>query len=88
MPRAIFQGVVTGDKSDKTVRVRVQRRVKHPFYGKIVRVFKNYAAHDPLNTYKIGDVVNIQESRPISKTKCWEVLSYATLGMRKEGNVT
>ncbi|MGL4426663.1 MAG: 30S ribosomal protein S17 [Alphaproteobacteria bacterium] len=85
MPRAVLQGVVTSDKRDKTVRVRVQRRVKHPLYGKIVRVFKNYAAHDPSNAYKLGDVVSIRESRPYSKTKCWEVFSCVAQGMNREG---
>lgn len=74
MSRRVLQGVVVSDKCDKTITVRVERRTAHPLYGKIVREFKKYAAHDPLNIYKIGDVVKIRESKPHSKTKAWEVL--------------
>lgn len=74
MSRRILQGVVVSDKCDKTVTVRVERRVAHPLYGKIVREFKKYAAHDPANAHKIGDTVKIRESKPYSKTKAWEVL--------------
>lgn len=74
MSRRVLQGVVISDKCDKTVVVRVERRVAHPLYKKIVREFKKYAAHDPSNTHKVGDVVKIRESRPYSKTKTWEVL--------------
>jgi small subunit ribosomal protein S17 len=77
MPKRILQGVVVSNKSKKTVIVRVERRVTHPIYGKIVRRFKKYAAHDELNKFKIGDVVRIEESRPISKTKSWRVIDEA-----------
>ena len=62
-------GKVVSDKMDKTVSVLIERRVKHPLYGKIVRRSKKYLAHDENNQAKIGDTVEIQESRPISKNK-------------------
>jgi small subunit ribosomal protein S17 len=74
MPRRVLQGEVVSDKNDKTVIVRVERRVMHPLYKKFIRRTKKYAAHDEANRFKIGDVVRIRECRPISKTKCWEVL--------------
>lgn len=66
-------GVVTSDKMEKTVTVLVERRVKHPLYGKIVMRSKKYHAHDETNTAGIGDKVEITESRPLSKTKSWVV---------------
>lgn len=75
MPKRILQGVVVSDKADKTVTVRVERKVRHPVYKKFIRRSKKYAAHDPENRFKVGDVVRIRECRPISKTKCWEVLT-------------
>ena len=66
-------GVVTSDKMDKTVTVLVERRVKHPLYGKYIVQNKKYHAHDESNTCGIGDKVEIAESRPISKTKSWKV---------------
>ncbi len=74
MPKRILQGVVVSNKADKTVTVKVDRRVTHPVYRKIVRVSKKYAAHDEQNRCQIGDKVKIEESRPISKTKSWVVL--------------
>ncbi|MDR1390814.1 MAG: 30S ribosomal protein S17 [Holosporales bacterium] len=73
MPRRVLQGVVVSDKCDKTVLVRVEKRVMHPIYRKYVRLHKKYAAHDESNSRKIGDFVKIIESRPISKTKKWIV---------------
>lgn len=64
-------GKVVSDKMDKTVSVLIERRVKHSLYGKIVRRSKKYLAHDENNQAKIGDTVEIQESRPISKNKSW-----------------
>ena len=64
-------GKVVSDKMDKTVSVLIERRVKHPLYGKIVRRSKKYLAHDENNQAKIGDTVEIQEGRPISKNKSW-----------------
>lgn len=74
MPKRILQGTVVSDKGDKTVVVLVERRVRHPLYGKIVRRSKKYHAHDEANAIKAGDVVRIEECRPISKTKSWRVL--------------
>lgn len=74
MPRRILQGVVVSDKGDKTVTVRVERKITHPVYGKIVTVSKKYAAHDEHNKSVTGDNVKIRECRPISKRKCWEVI--------------
>jgi small subunit ribosomal protein S17 len=75
MPKRILQGVVVSDKQDKTIVVRVERRLMHPIYKKFIRRSKKYAAHDEKNACKIGDVVRIQECRPISKNKTWELLS-------------
>jgi small subunit ribosomal protein S17 len=80
MPRRILQGTVVSDVNDKTVVVRVERRVMHPIYKKFIRRSKKYAAHDPLNAFKVGDVVRIRECRPISKSKTWEVLTDEAAG--------
>jgi small subunit ribosomal protein S17 len=74
MPKRILQGVVVSDKQDKTIVVRVERRLMHPIYKKFIRRSKKYAAHDEGNTCKIGDVVRIRECRPISKNKTWELV--------------
>jgi small subunit ribosomal protein S17 len=74
MPKRVLQGIVVSDRADLTVSVRVERRIKHPIYGKFIRQSKKYAAHDPSNRFKVGDMVRIQECRPLSKTKRWEVL--------------
>ena len=74
MPKRILQGVVVSDVQTKTVVVRVERCVMHPVYKKFIMRSKKYAAHDEANAYKVGDVVRIQESRPISKSKRWVVL--------------
>ncbi|AOZ51455.1 30S ribosomal protein S17 [Chromobacterium vaccinii] len=66
-------GVVVSDKMDKTVTVLVERKVKHPIYGKIIRRSKKFHAHDENNEFKAGDLVIISESRPLSKTKSWVV---------------
>ncbi len=75
MPRRILSGVVVSDKSDKTIVVRVERRFIDPLYKKIVRRTKRYHAHDEQNRFKDGDIVRIQESRPWSKLKRWEVIA-------------
>ena len=75
MSKRVLQGVVISDACDKTVIVRVERRVMHPVYKKFVTHSKKYAAHDENNSYRSGDVVRIEESRPISKRKRWIVLS-------------
>ena len=66
-------GTVTSDKMDKTVTVLVERKVKHPLLGKVIRVSKKYHAHDESNEFHQGDVVTIEECRPIAKTKSWRV---------------
>lgn len=75
MPRRILQGTVVSDKADKTVTVLVERRVMHPVYKKFIKQSKKYAAHDETNAVKIGDTVQIEECRPISKSKRWTVLA-------------
>ncbi|VCU69135.1 30S ribosomal protein S17 [Pigmentiphaga humi] len=67
-------GRVVSDKMDKTVTVLVERRVKHPLYGKIVVRSAKYHAHDETNQYNAGDLVEIAETRPVSKTKAWAVV--------------
>jgi len=74
MPRRIMQGEVVSDKGDKTVIVKVESRVSHPVYKKFIRQSKRFAAHDEANQFKVGDKVDIQECRPMSKTKAWTVL--------------
>jgi small subunit ribosomal protein S17 len=74
MPKRILTGTVVSDKTDKTVTVLVERKVKHPLYGKIIRRSKKYHAHDEANEFRPGDTVRIEETRPISKTKTWRVL--------------
>ena len=74
MPRRVLQGVVVSDKTDKTITVRVERRIMHPLYKKFIKRSKRYHAHDEANQYKIGDVVQIEECRPVSKTKSWRVI--------------
>jgi small subunit ribosomal protein S17 len=75
MPKRILQGTVVSDKNDKTVVVRVERRFTHPLFKKTVRRTKKYKAHDENNQFKTGDTVFIQESAPISKDKCWVVVT-------------
>ena len=72
-----MQGVVVSDKMDKTVVVNVERKFPHPLYKKYIKRSKRYHAHDENNTHKVGDTVSIQECRPLSKTKRWEVVSSA-----------
>lgn len=78
MPKRILIGTVTSDKTDKTVTVKVERRVKHPLYGKIIRRSKKYHAHDESNEYVVGDTVRIEETKPLSKTKSWQVIDRIT----------
>lgn len=74
MPKRILQGVVVSDACDKTVIVRVERRVMHPVYKKFIMRSKKYAAHDQDNSFKTGQQVRIEECQPISKRKRWIVL--------------
>jgi len=77
MPKRILQGTVVSDKQEKTVVVRVERRFTHPLLKKTVRRSKHYHAHDENKTYKVGDAVSIEETKPISKLKRWAVLQDA-----------
>ena len=74
MPKRVLTGTIVSDKTDKTVVVRVERRVKHPLYGKIIKRSKKYHAHDEGNDFREGETVRIEETRPISKLKTWKVL--------------
>ena len=78
MPKRILQGTVVSNKGDKTVVVKVERRVKHPLYAKIIRLSKKYHAHDEDNTFNEGEVVRIEETKPISKLKTWRVIDRVT----------
>jgi small subunit ribosomal protein S17 len=80
MPKRILVGTVVSDKTEKTVTVKVERKERHPLYGKIIRRSKKYHAHDEGNEFKPGDVVRIEETRPISKTKTWKVLDRVQAG--------
>jgi small subunit ribosomal protein S17 len=74
MPKRMLEGVVVSDKQDKTVVVRVERRYTHPQMKKTVRSSKKYYAHDEKNEYHVGDIVRIEERRPLSRLKRWEVI--------------
>lgn len=78
MPRRILTGTVVSDKCDKTVTVKVERRVMHPIYKKYIARHKKYAAHDEENVCKVGETVRICESKPISKNKRWVVVQGTT----------
>ncbi len=82
MPRRIMNGKVVSTAGDKTVVVRVERRLMHPVYKKYIRRSKKYAAHDAGNRCTVGEAVRIRESRPLSKTKRWEVIFDAGIGGR------
>ena len=74
MPKRVLTGNIVSDKGDKTVVVLVERKVKHPLYGKIIRRSKKYHAHDEANEYHEGETVRIEETAPISKLKTWKVI--------------
>ncbi|KQN07339.1 MULTISPECIES: 30S ribosomal protein S17 [unclassified Sphingomonas] len=74
MPKRVLTGMIVSDKTDKTVVVKVERKVKHPLYGKIIRRSKKYHAHDEGNEYREGETVRIEETAPISKLKTWKVI--------------
>ena len=74
MPKRVLQGTVVSDKNDKTIVVQVERRYTHPLLKKTVRRTKKYHAHDEGNVFKMGEMVSIEESPPISKNKRWVVL--------------
>jgi small subunit ribosomal protein S17 len=85
MPKRVLTGTVVSDKGDKTVVVRVERRVKHPLYGKIIKLSKKYHAHDAANEFRMGEIVRIEECAPISKLKTWTVID--RIGTAKIGAV-
>ncbi|GAA3942316.1 30S ribosomal protein S17 [Chitinophaga oryziterrae] len=72
--RKIRTGVVSSNKMDKTITVNVERKVKHPMYGKFVKKTTKFMAHDDKNECSIGDTVKIMEVRPLSKNKCWRLV--------------
>ncbi|KQT32161.1 30S ribosomal protein S17 [Sphingomonas sp. Leaf412] len=74
MPKRVLTGLIVSDKGEKTVVVNVERKVKHPLYGKIIRRSKKYHAHDEGNEYKQGETVRIEETAPISRLKTWKVI--------------
>ena len=78
MPRRVLTGRVVSDKADKTITVLVERRLKHPVYKKFIKRSSKFLAHDEGNTAKVGDTVSIIESRPISKRKCWTLVTDAS----------
>ncbi|MBA18038.1 MAG: 30S ribosomal protein S17 [Sphingomonas sp.] len=90
MPKRVLTGNIVSDKGDKTVVVLVERKVKHPLYGKIIRRSKKYHAHDEANEYKAGETVRIEETKPISKLKTWKVIervnTHATPEVKSEAS--
>jgi small subunit ribosomal protein S17 len=80
MPKRVLEGVVVSDKNDKTIVVKVERRLRHPVLKKTVRLSKKYHAHDEKNVAKTGDVVRIEETRPLSKQKRWTLLETVSAG--------
>ena len=75
MPKRVLKGIVVSDKLDKTITVLVSRKVMHPVYKNILKNLKKYSAHDENNKFKNGELVSIQENKPISKTKKWIVIN-------------
>ena len=75
MPKRILTGTVVSSSSNKTIIVKVTRRVKHKLYKKIISQSKKYHAHDENNSFKVGDIVKIIESKPISKLKTWMAIN-------------
>lgn len=84
MPRRILEGEVVSDRANKTVTVLVERKYMHPVYKKYIRKSDKYAAHDEHNQFKTGDVVQIEECRPISKSKRWTVITQSTAAKNAE----
>lgn len=76
MPKRILQGTVVATKSEKTISVSVVRKVMHPVYKKYIKKTKKYAAHDEENSCSVGQIVKIQENKPISKTKRWILIKW------------
>lgn len=72
--RKVLQGQVVSNKMEKTITVKVERRLRHPVYERVIRRSKKFHAHDEYNRCAVGDTVRIIETRPLSKTKCWRLL--------------
>ena len=75
MPKRILQGTVVSNKSDKTISVSVVRKIMHPVYKKYIKRTKKYSAHDEANACELGQIVKIQETKPISKKKKWILIN-------------
>lgn len=75
MPKTVLEGIVLSDKMDKTIVVKVERLIQHPFYKKFIKKTKKYMVHDEDNVFVIGDRVKILESSPYSKNKSWKVIN-------------
>lgn len=88
MPRRVLQGQVVSSKTDKTVTVLIERRFMHPVYKKFVKRTDRYKAHDEGNAFNEGDVVQIEECRPISRTKTWRVITVPAAGAVRPDKVT
>ena len=84
----VLSGVVTSDKADKTITVKIERKVKHPLYGKVMKRATKVHAHDENNTAVIGDFVTVKECRPFSKSKTWILVEGADATSLKEVNIT
>ena len=82
----VLSGVVTSDKADKTITVRIERKVKHPLYGKVMKRATKVHAHDENNSASIGDLVTVKECRPISKNKTWVLVQENVTANANEAN--
>ena len=80
----ILTGVVTSDKANKTITVKIERKVKHPLYGKVIKRATKVHAHDENNDASIGDVVSVKQCRPISKNKTWILVSDKTSEIKEK----
>jgi len=80
----ILTGVVTSNKADKTITVKIERKVKHPLYGKVIKRATKVHAHDENNTATIGDIVSVKECRPFSKTKTWVLVSEEVTSVKED----
>lgn len=87
MPRRVLEGKVVSNKNAKTVTVLVERKIRDPLYGKIMRRSAKYAAHDETNQWQIGDLVSIEECRPLSKSKRWKVVGGKAMGVSQAKTV-
>ncbi len=86
--RKVRRGIVVSDKMQKTITVKVERQILHPMYKKFIKRSKTFFAHDEENTARIGDFVQIVETRPLSKNKCWRLDSIITRSVESTGEET